>query len=99
MNTHDSPSNMATNNVIPREFSKTKENIGDIQGTKDSAKAKKMAEKEDLTKEIELEEHVVDPLAGIKLVAEKMGFPPPNSIEEYMENGLSQKNAEVLTFI
>ena len=69
------------NTVIPREFSKTKEKIERKGG-------------HDLKKEVELMEHVSTPIAGIQKLAHEFGFKVPQTIEEHMQNGISQADAD-----
>jgi hypothetical protein len=77
------PPTAPANTVIPREFSKTKEKIG--QNNKGGT---------DLKKEVELMEHVSTPIAGIQKLAHEFGFKVPQTIEEHMTNGISQSDAD-----
>lgn len=83
--------------AIPREFSKTKEQIENIQNAKAhgrEAEAKKTMDKADLKKEVELTEHLQTPLEGIQKLAKEFSFPPPDTIEQHMAAGLTTADAE-----
>jgi hypothetical protein len=51
--------------------------------------------REELTKEVKITVHMVDPLDGICELADEFHFPKPNSIEEYLNVGLSTDAALV----
>lgn len=79
--------------ALPREFSKTKEQIDEIQAR---AKAHpEVKDQSDLKKEVEMDEHKISPLEGIQGLAAKFHFAPPPTLEHHMNNGLSKADAEV----
>jgi len=51
--------------------------------------------REELTKEVKITVHMVDPLVGICELADEFHFPRPSSIEEFLNNGLSTDTALV----
>lgn len=82
--------------VIPREFSKTKDQIDHIQA-KQKKKDGQVGPKDigDLKREVEMEEHKLPPLEGVRKLADEFEFAPPENIEDHIKNGLSERDAEV----
>lgn len=54
--------------------------------------------KEELVKEVKMTVHLKEPLEGIKDLAREFGFQEPNSIDEYLERGLTNAEADVSSF-
>ena len=83
--------------IIPREFSKSKEQIDKLQQNKKKEGLTKSNKKEmeDLKKEVEMTVHKISSYEGICEVAAEMGFEPPTTIEKHMEQGLSSATVDV----
>ena len=60
-----------------------------------SAQEEADKKREELTKEVKITAHMLDPLAGICELADEFHFPKPNSIEEYLNRGHSTESALV----
>ncbi len=81
--------------IIPREFSKSKEQIDKLK-----AKAKKDAPKDkkdmaDLKREVEMTVHTISPYEGLCEMAHEMSFNPPATIEEHLQQGLDPDQVDV----
>ena len=83
--------------IIPREFSKSKEQIDKLQQNKKKAGATKSDKKEmdDLKKEVEMTVHKISSYEGLCEVAAEMGFEAPTTIEQHMQEGLSLATVDV----
>ena len=81
--------------IIPREFSKSKQQIDKLK-----AKAKKDAPKDkkdmaDLKREVEMTVHTISPYEGLCEMAHEMSFNPPATIEEHLQQGLDPDQVDV----
>ena len=85
--------------IIPREFSKSKEQIDKLK-----AKAKKDAPKDkkdmaDLKREVEMTVHTISPYEGLCEMAHEMSFNPPATIEEHLHCTALLRLRDVITFL
>lgn len=86
--------------IIPREFSKNKEQIANLQAKKsaaekDPAKGPAKREMADLKKEVEMTVHLKTPYNGLVEIANDMGFTPTSTIAEHLKNGLTTEKVDV----
>ena len=86
--------------IIPREFSKSKEKIANLQGkvkAAEKAGAKGPAKKDlsELKKEVEMTVHKISAYDGLKEMAQEMGFTPPATMEEHLKMGLDPNIIDV----
>lgn len=51
--------------------------------------------REELTKEVKMTVHMLEPLEGICELADEFHFPKPRSIDEFLNSGLSTESALV----
>uniref|UniRef100_A0A7S2SVN8 Cation-transporting P-type ATPase N-terminal domain-containing protein n=1 Tax=Rhizochromulina marina TaxID=1034831 RepID=A0A7S2SVN8_9STRA len=82
--------------VIPRQFSKTRDQIDSIQDRQKKQPDVGPKDIGDLKREVEMEEHKLPPLEGIRKLADEFEFAPPTTVDDYLAGGMGDADAERL---